>query len=230
LQKKIFKLVTALVLMMSLFSATAYAKGKPGSNTEGTLVALGDSITFGYLLDGTDQREVSHDQAFPSLMASSLKLKLSNLGVVGLRADQLLGLISIEGNEYQTEISNAKYISLYIGANDMKANHHLIVMKIRHLTDAKIVIYNFYNPFHRSTDWLNYHTFELILPGYNEQLEQQGSNYSNVVYADAHGAFSGFYHDYYLIPPNDIHPSVLGHEKLADIGYQLLKERKGKRK
>ncbi|OZM57400.1 hypothetical protein CIB95_08040 [Lottiidibacillus patelloidae] len=253
MQKKIFKLVTALILLMSVFSATTYAKGKPGSGTTGgTLVALGDSITFGYLLDGTEQRDNAHGEAFPSLMASNLNLDLINEGIVGLRSDELLALI-LSDSEYQVKISNAKYISLYIGANDimqdyyftnsktldeafadMKANHHLIVMKIRELTKAKIVIYNFYNPFHRTTDWLNYHTFELILPGYNAELVQQGSNYTNVVYADAHSAFSGWGHDTYLIStethPNDIHPSLKGHNKLAEIGVQALSERKKGRK
>jgi lysophospholipase L1-like esterase len=253
LQKKIFKLVTAFVLIMSLFSATAYAKGKPGSGTtEGPLVALGDSITFGYLLDGTEQRDIVDDQAFPSLMASSLKLKLSNLGIVGLRSDELLVKINDVESGYETEISNAKYISLYIGANDimqdvyfsetktlnqafadMKVNHNLIVEKIREITGAKIVIYNFYNPFHRTTDWLNYHTFELILPGYNAQLEQQGKHYKNVVYADAYSAFSVWDHDTYLIStethPKDIHPSLKGHNKLAEIGVQALIERKKRR-
>lgn len=92
-------------------AATAVAKHEP------SLVALGDSITFGYNLSDTDNNTLPSAFAFPALISKADNLKLSNLGTPGWTSADLLNALS--SPNFQQAIAGANVVVLDIGSNDL---------------------------------------------------------------------------------------------------------------
>lgn len=236
--KKILKLLPLLLVVSLFFSTTGFAKS---DNAKKSLVALGDSIPFGFGL--TDDIDEPSRDAFPYLIGKEADLRVRNLAVPGWTTTDLLNALNTDQKFIQA-VSKADYITLNIGSNDllkplkdayvasggnldaatisnlittqiqpsipaMQQNILSIVGKLTQLNpDAKIVLYNFYNPFLILGETLN-----TLL---NQPLE--GLNSERLVIANA-----------YLIGenplnliPGDIHPSLAGHQMLAQIGLEAL--------
>lgn len=237
-----------MLLVVSLFFTTSgFAKSE---NAKKSLVALGDSIPFGFGL--TDSIDEPSREAFPYLIGKAADLRVRNLAVPGWKTADLLNALNHDQKFIQA-VSKADYITLNIGSNDLlkpikdafvasggnldnetiirlintqivpsipilQQNIVSIVGKINALNpNAKIVLYNFYNPFlflgpSHPINALGDPLIQFI----NQTLE--GLNSPRVVVANA-----------YIIGlnplnllPGDIHPSLAGHELLAIIGLNAL--------
>jgi len=252
-----FKAFLILLVVSLVFSTSAFAKNDNGKNS---LVALGDSIPFGYNLDATNN--YTSKKAFPFLMGKEADLRVNNLGIPGLTTDGMLNLLK-NNQKYRQAVKNADYITLNIGSNDLIAalraayvasggnsglfqyylnlslanstiftNLNATIVEIRKLSDAPIVISNIYNPF-QVTDYELHVLAKNALPKINDNISNLviGANsYSNnVVLADAYAAFGSNQTNYVIA--GDIHPTVAGHVKLAEISLAALGlNKKGKKK
>lgn len=247
-----FKSFLILLVVSLVFSTSAFAKNDNGKNS---LVALGDSIPFGYILDANNNHP-SKD-AFPFLMGKEADLRVNNLGIAGLTTGGMLNLLQ-NNQKYRQAVKHADYITLNIGNNDLLAalraaaavsggnsetfynqliqniqssnvfeNLKATIVEIRKLSDAPIVVFNVYNPF-QVGDPLHYIALT-ALPLINGNIKSfSGAGANNVVLADAYTAFGSNQAKYVIV--GDIHPTVAGHVKLAKIGLQALELKKGKKK
>ncbi|MFC4801251.1 SGNH/GDSL hydrolase family protein [Neobacillus sp. GCM10023253] len=245
--KRILKLLPLLLVVSLFFTTSGFAKSE---NAKKSLVALGDSIPFGFGL--TDSIDEPSREAFPYLIGKAADLRVRNLAVPGWKTADLLNALNHDQKFIQA-VSKADYITLNIGSNDLlkpikdafvasggnldnetiirlintqivpsipilQQNIVSIVGKINALNpNAKIVLYNFYNPFlflgpSHPINALGDPLIQFI----NQTLE--GLNSPRVVVANA-----------YIIGlnplnllPGDIHPSLAGHELLAIIGLNAL--------
>lgn len=251
-----FKAFLILLVVSLVFSTSAFAKNNNGKNS---LVALGDSIPFGYNLDATNNHPSK--KAFPFLMGKEADLRVNNLGIPGLTTDGMLNLLQ-NNQKYRQAVKHADYITLNIGSNDLIAalraasnasggnseyfNYLLIqniqnsnifvklnatIAEIRKLSDAPIVIHNIYNPF-QVTDPFHYialNALPIINGNISNLVGVANNNYHNVVLADTYIAFGSNQANY--VVSGDIHPTVAGHVKLAEISLAALGlNKKGKKK
>ncbi|MDN7247032.1 SGNH/GDSL hydrolase family protein [Planococcus shenhongbingii] len=240
---KLFKIFTAVLIALSLGTPSAFAKSDQGKES---LVALGDSIPFGYNLSQKNNNPAKI--AFPSLLADEADLRVRNLGVPGWQTQDLL--TALETNQkFRQAVSHADYVTVNIGNNDFLdilrtanaesggnpllfrqllaqklsnsdvfANVADIIEEIRTLTDAPIVLYNIYNPF-QVNDPLH-QVADQFLPQINAAFAGIANAYSSGVLADAYSAFGDNQAQYVL--PGDIHPTAAGQQVLAEIGLQAL--------
>ncbi|HJV46213.1 MAG TPA: GDSL-type esterase/lipase family protein [Bacillota bacterium] len=86
-----------------------------GKYKDATLVALGDSITYGLNLEPKNSNPSS--RAFPSLLAADEKYKVVNLGIPGWTTKDLLK--ALETEKFQSAINEARVVTLDIGSNDL---------------------------------------------------------------------------------------------------------------
>lgn len=248
--KKIFALLAALVLVFPIIPSDAGAKGGNGKDS---LVALGDSIPFGYNLENHNHRP-SRD-AFPHLIGEQADLRVRNLGQPGWTTEDLLTALQTD-EKFRQSVRHADYVTISIGNNDLLSefsspddqrvigqllqggltldewtlvhrmlevpallgNLNQIITEIKSLSDAEIVLYNIYNPFFTS-DYERYGIANALLNGINPLIA--GLSDDRVEIADAFTAFSGGNHNDFLIP-GDIHPTFLGQQELAEIGFEAL--------
>jgi lysophospholipase L1-like esterase len=235
--KKLLNLFFVVLLLSMVFSNAVFAKSKH------SLVALGDSITFGWNLSPTNDRP--SDKAFPSLIAED-DYQVSNLAVGGATSGDLLALLKTES--YRDALTRADVITLEIGSNDFlqgagsiieklkyipgytpttadmqliglityqyKMNMAAIINEIRSVTKAPIILYNIYNPF----NGIDLQASALLAPA-NMFIKSIDSDPSIVV-ADAFSAFAGKQN--VLILPNDVHPNIYGQKVLANLGLEAL--------
>lgn len=230
-KKKVMAALSAAALAGSLFSTAAYAKDDEG---KGSLVALGDSITYGYNLSNNNNH-VSK-KAFPFIIGEKEELRVRDLGVPGWTTVQLLTALQTD-EKFQESVKHAKLITLDIGSNDLLQafaagnltngqvasilyNLQDIIVKVRSLSNAPIVVYNIYNPF-QVTDY-RHAMGDFLLPGINAQILGLVASFhdSKIVIADAYDAI-GQNQDIY-VRANDIHPTVLGQQMLAKAGLEAL--------
>ncbi|QBP43115.1 SGNH/GDSL hydrolase family protein [Paenisporosarcina antarctica] len=251
-----FKAFLILLVISLVFSTSAFAKNDNGKNS---LVALGDSIPFGYNLDANNNHPSK--KAFPFLMGKEADLRVNNLGIPGLTTDGMLNLLQTN-QKYRQAVKHADYITLNIGSNDLIAalraaaaasggdteyfkfllmqnieNSNIVgklkltIAEIRKLSAAPIVIHNIYNPFQEPEYELQFLATKL-LPDINKIFLGLVYANENVVLADAYTAFGSNQAKYVIA--GDIHPTVAGHEKLAGISLAALglnkKEKQQKKK
>ncbi|WP_240611974.1 SGNH/GDSL hydrolase family protein [Planococcus halotolerans] len=236
---KAAKSLAVILLATSIISPAASAKSDQAKES---LVALGDSIPFGYNLGQTNQNPSK--AAYPYLIGAEEDLRVRNLGIPGWQSEQLLGALEDE-QKYRQAISHADYVVITIGNNDLLqilreageesggnqaqfqqllvqklqaddvfANIAAAIAETRSLTDAPIVLYNVYNPF-QLTDQLHY-VADAILPGINQTFAALAASSENVYLADAYTAFGDNQAAYVI--QGDIHPTAAGQQVLADIG------------
>jgi lysophospholipase L1-like esterase len=236
MRKKFVPLLAALMLLSSLFAATAAAKSDQAKES---LVALGDSIAFGYNL-GVNNQHPSHE-AFPFIMGADADMRVRDLGIPGWTSDQLLSALKSD-EKFREAVRHADVVTLDIGNNDllqalkvsqgnpaiiqaytgkMLQNLSAILTEVQSLTDAKIVVYNVYNAFQVSDPL---HSLSLyLLPQINAGIQAViygVALHGTVVLADANTAF-GEQQDLY-VRQGDIHPTVEGQKVLAEIGLSAL--------
>jgi lysophospholipase L1-like esterase len=105
-----------MLLAVFLFSGTIFlpsvsAKSEPSKKS---LVALGDSISFGYNLGNNHHPSQA---AFPFVMGKETKMRVRNLGVPGWGTDQLLTAIQ-QDEKVRQAVRHADVVTLEIGSTD----------------------------------------------------------------------------------------------------------------
>lgn len=233
MRKGLMTILAAFMLLGSVFTPVATAKNE---NAKQSLVALGDSITFGYNL-GNNQHP-SKD-AFPAIMGKEADMRVRNLGMSGWGTEQLLTALKHD-EKFRQAVRHADVVTLEIGSTDflqgllasngdpevlqgfidtMLQNLDAIISEIQSLTNAKIIVYNIFNPF--QVNQPVHGLVDYLLPPVNSGIEDVvQSSGGNIAYADADGAF-GDDQAIYVIQ-GDNHPTALGHEVLAEIGLETL--------
>jgi lysophospholipase L1-like esterase len=163
-----------MLVLSTLFTSFAFADEKLDKPN---LVALGDSITFGWNLDDTLGNTKKSANAFPNLIAGGA-FNVTNISGGGWTSKNILDEVTNPANA--TAIQNANVFTLDIGSNDLMQaiglgeiikngtpvnpaellpkvqaasvqlgkNLQAIFTKVRSLnTTAPIILYNLYNPF-----------------------------------------------------------------------------------
>ncbi|WP_216830549.1 SGNH/GDSL hydrolase family protein [Alkalihalobacterium elongatum] len=239
--KRLVLLLITLLLASTLFSSFALAN----EPTRPSLVALGDSITYGYGLGNPGS------EAFPYLIGED-QLNVTNLGVPGATSADLLEALQTQPSFIQA-VQNANVITLNIGSNDLlqasnfaglvtdptsfdpetltmnvalaigalNSNLQTIISTIRQQTQAPIILYTLYNPIPLENP---------IGPGFYALAEEMIFNTNNVIkligsrshsfIADAYSPYTNQQLNYLL--PYDVHPNPAGHQVLANLANQLL--------
>ena len=240
---KLFNIFVAVLIALSLGTPSAFADNNHGKES---LVALGDSIPYGYNLGQTNESPAKI--AFPFLIGDDADLRVRNLGVPGWQTQDLLAALKTNKN-FRKAVHHSDYVTLNIGSNDfleiLRSAHaesggnsellrklieqklassnafdnlSKIIQEIGSLTDAPIVLYNIYNPFQLNDP------FHLVadhyLPQINAVYAEIAHVYYNVELADAYSAFGDNQAEYVI--PQDVHPTAAGQEVLAEIGLAAL--------
>ncbi|EPZ45136.1 SGNH/GDSL hydrolase family protein [Alicyclobacillus acidoterrestris] len=112
----VVKTAVAVVLATSGVTTAAVASQKAPAS-KGTLVALGDSITFGYNLADTAGNSVASKSAYPALMAKAEGFRVSDLGVPGWTSTDLLA--ALDTPSFSRAVRGASVLTLDIGSNDL---------------------------------------------------------------------------------------------------------------
>ncbi|MDN7228178.1 GDSL-type esterase/lipase family protein [Planococcus sp. N064] len=207
-----------------------------------TLVALGDSITYGANLEDSGQ------SAYPYLIGKDAGFEVQNLAVSGWQTAQVTAALR-EDEDYRQKVQDADVIAMTIGSNDLLEILRLaetsgagdpqqmgeilrqelsnsivfdkiggLIEEIQSLTDAQILLYNIYNPFPFTNPI--YQIGEALLPQVNATFQEVAEGYENVYLVDAYSAFNGKQEDYII--PGDIHPTEEGQAVLAEIGLEAI--------
>lgn len=243
--KRLPILLAMLLALSTFFSSFALAEETSKPN----LVALGDSITFGWNLDGPENKTPSQ-KAFPYLIWEGA-FNVTNISGGGWTSAYLKNEIMKPAN--LEAIKNADVITLDIGNNDflqndaikaliadptkpvdpvafgklingisteMFANIGQIITVVKAQNpDVDLIIYNIYNPFSGPLGGL-YPLGEQFLPMVNPGFQQIALT-ANAFLADAYSAFKGNQADY-LRPGGDVHPNELGQSVLAGLASDIL--------
>lgn len=207
----------------------------------GTLVALGDSITYGYNLGNNKHPS---PKAFPYLIGKQLNLHVSDLGVPGWTSAQLLHAVK-DNSSMRDSIQSAKMITVDIGSNDllrtafkneqtlnqsidvarmkpklllsvatMKRHVNKILSQIHRLNaSAVVVVYNLYDPISPKEQTLHA-LAEYTIQAANLAIAQAAVAHKDPV-ADAYDALHQYSVD---VLAGGVHPTVTGQKLLATQG------------
>lgn len=240
-KKKVATILATAALIGSLLSTSAFAAETHESHRnhgKGTLVGLGDSISFGYNLGKTNDHPSK--LAFPYLIGLAAKEKVKDLAVPSMTSTDLLKPLNTNVS-FQKAVKHADKVTIETGSMDLlnlvkatngnltqqqvyaaagiiQENLKAIIAKVRCLSPhADIVVYNIYNPF-QENDPLHRLGAE-FLPGVNAVIAQTVASFHNnhILVANAYDTFNG--NEAKFIRPNDVHPTVAGQKKLAEIGF-----------
>lgn len=245
--RKWLKSILVVLTISLLFSTTSFAKS---DHAKKSLVALGDSIPYGYNL-GTTNDHPSR-LAYPYIMGNKADLRVRDLAVPGWTTENLLNAVEFN-QKYKQAIRHADYITISIGNNDLLqalqksggnslvlqtelaktvpllfANLQNTVYQIRSLTDAPIVIYNIYNPF-QSNDPLNGLASYLLNNPDPRQMDINDLYSINALVMNntlgnvyLADAYTAFGNSGKYVRVGDIHPTAEGQVVLANIGLEAL--------
>ena len=243
---KLIRIFIVLMMALSVPMSTAFAHNDHDDRGKDSVVALGDSVPFGYSPYSNNERPAKY--AYPYLIGDKADLKVTNLAVPGWQTDDLLAALETN-KKFRKAVKRADYVTVQIGGNDFlevlraayaesQGNNELfhkllqqklassdafadlsqIIGEIRSLTNAKIVLYNLYNPFQVNDPF--HHVANLYLPQLNAVYKGLADSDKNVKLADTYNAFGDNQAKYVF--PGDIHPTKAGHVKLAKIGLRAL--------
>ncbi|RNF38851.1 SGNH/GDSL hydrolase family protein [Planococcus salinus] len=209
---------------------------------QGTLVALGDSITYGANLADSGR------SAYPYLIGEDAGFEVHNLAVSGWQTEHVMEALR-EDEEHRQKVEGADVIAMTIGGNDLLEilrmvetasagdpermqeilNQELgsntffnelgeLIEEIQSLTDAQILLYTIYNPFPPHS--YMHQIGEAFLPEVNAAFGEVAESYENVYLADAYSAYRDKQEDYIIA--GDIHPTEKGQAVLAEIGLEAI--------
>ncbi len=114
--KRTMVLILAVMLIGFETVAPAYASGLSTTSAE-PLVALGDSVTFGFNMADTNENSIPSRLAFPGLIGQSDGFSVSNLGVPGWETDDLLH--ALQTPDFVRALYSASVVTLDVGINDL---------------------------------------------------------------------------------------------------------------
>ncbi|MFP7299196.1 GDSL-type esterase/lipase family protein [Neobacillus niacini] len=112
--KRLSVLLTLMLAFSTFFTSFAFAEeniDKPN------LVALGDSITYGWNLDDTNGNTQKSLKAFPNLIIAEGYFNVTNISGGGWTSSHILTQVNDPANE--AAIQNADVFTLDIGSNDI---------------------------------------------------------------------------------------------------------------
>jgi len=234
-----------MLALNSFFSSFVFAE----NNVKPNIVSLGDSITYGWNLEGDNSHQSL--KAFPYLIGNGKYDVAKNISGGGWTSGQLL--TEINKPENLEAIKNADVITLDIGSNDFLQDPNIqeirknptapidpvvfngiiqgisgklftnlgtIIATVKGQNpNAYLIVYNIYNPF---TDTLTalYPIGELFLPSVNQGIQFVAAQ-SGALSADAYSAFKGKQTDY-IFHGGDVHPNETGQQVLAELSTTLL--------
>ncbi|MFJ5714276.1 GDSL-type esterase/lipase family protein [Neobacillus sp. NPDC093127] len=242
-----FSLLFVLMLALStFFSSFAFAE----NNVKPNLVALGDSITFGWNLENNGNREPS-PKAFPYLIGNGNYDVAKNISGGGWTTANLL--TEINKPENLEAIKNADIITLDIGSNDFLQNDAIKALRANPSTPIDPIAFGkiiqeisgnlfknlgaiigtikaqnddaqiiIYNIYNPFSDTLAalYPLGEQFLPGVNAGFQGVAAQ-SNLLLADAYSSYKGKQAEL-ILPNGDVHPNVEGQKVLASLSTNLL--------
>ncbi|MCT8137661.1 hypothetical protein H1D32_07775 [Anaerobacillus sp. CMMVII] len=245
--KRIVHLFLIMVLISSMFASMVSANE---DLEKLSLVALGDSITFGHNLANPAS------EAFPNYIGQGL-FDVTNLAYPGWTSSQLLEAL-LSNPAYTSSLKEADLITLNIGNNDLlqatefgkivtgqkelnpvelaqavelasvqiAQNLEQIFGIIRSQSEAPILFYNIYNPTvpgPTEFEQTFYYLAGQMAQLVNEEvIHKFHSPDYGIFVLDAFSAYEGKQAQYLL--PQDIHPNLEGHYVLADLANALLAE------
>lgn len=111
---------------------TASAPQRAMRSNHGRLVAIGDSITFGYNLGNN---AAPSPRAFPALVSNQLHWQAVNLGVPGWTSRDVLQHLGT--SRFKTALSQANLVVLDIGSNDLLQAAQPLLLRYRASINAK---------------------------------------------------------------------------------------------
>ncbi|MEH7076890.1 GDSL-type esterase/lipase family protein [Neobacillus drentensis] len=243
--KRFSVLFILMLALHSLFSSFVFAE----NNVKPNIVSLGDSITYGWNLEGDNSHQSL--KAFPYLIGNGKYDVAKNISGGGWTSGQLLTEISKPEN--LEAIKNADVITLDIGSNDFLQDPNIQTLRNNPTTpidpvvfkgiiqgisnqlftnlttiiatikaqnpDAYLIVYNIYNPFTDSLASL-YPIGELFLPSVNLGIQNVAAQSGSLI-ADAYTAFKGNQTEY-IFHGGDVHPNETGQQVLAELSTSLL--------
>ncbi|MFA8438408.1 immunoglobulin-like domain-containing protein [Pueribacillus sp. YX66] len=232
--RSIYSLLFSFILILSIFSSHAFAE-RPTLQ----YVALGDSLAAGFL----NSQELG--DGYPVYIAEGIEeetpyyVNLINYGVGGYTTVHLLE--QLERSDVQQDLSNADFITIDIGANDIlwkigtdfdlsdpeelnriiqevneaistvKTNVTEILSQIKQLNPEAPI---FFMGYYNALPYLDgQEMIELMISILNSALQDASEE---TIFVPTFDAFNGK-HDIYLPNPNDIHPTKEGYEVIASL-------------
>ena len=106
---KRFSIILVFMLLLNMFASSfVFAKTASAPKSKLNIVALGDSITFGYPPPSTT--------AFPDLISGARNVV--KFGGSGVTSSELLELINSDPKEFKKALKKADAITINIGSND----------------------------------------------------------------------------------------------------------------
>lgn len=209
-----------------------------------TLVALGDSITYGFGLPGAVGSQPSPD-AYPLLVANHEHWLVKDLGVTGWSSADLLNALAT--SKFKQALHTANLVTIDIGSNDLlQASYNLlsqnatvppknavttsallkqalagytqrlpkIIAAVKAQTDAPIILVNLYDPF---PDGSSLHDVAEQVIGAANQILWATAAENAIPVADAHALFNHQQATYVRLDNIDIHPTLQGQSALAAL-------------
>lgn len=251
-QFKGVKLITAAALLTGLAASPAAFAATTANSSANELVALGDSITFGYNLGNN---KAPYPGAFPYVLGQAEGISSSSVndqGVPGWTSTQLLN--ALKSGQYTASLQQAKLVTIDIGSNDLlhAAGHLLLeaqlgqpvvpklqdqlaleqglksiqsnlpqILKLvqQQAPNARIVLYNLYNPFPSNTSLGA--VAETMISLANHIIAETAAE-AGVPVAHAHAAFAGNQTTDVRLTENDVHPTIAGQNALAVAAESAL--------
>ena len=106
---KRFSIILVFMLLLNMLASSfVFAKTAPAPKSKLNIVALGDSITFGYPPPSTT--------AFPDLISGAKSVV--KFGGSGATSSELLAVINSDPKEFKAALKRADAITINIGSND----------------------------------------------------------------------------------------------------------------
>ncbi|UOR10942.1 SGNH/GDSL hydrolase family protein [Halobacillus amylolyticus] len=235
------RIITTLLCVSLFFIGSLLAPQPIHARESEQLVAIGDSIPYGYNL--TKDNTLPSGGAFPYIIGNEADLEVTNLGVPGLTSAELLAAVR-SNDKFRSTLKDADYVVVNIGGNDLlnllKENKGLkginmeevalvvrdlifnvysTIIELERLTQGEILVYNIYNPYPEAGDKLDT-PLSYINTQYSSLIELL-SHFTNVKLVNAYQSFRG--HPEYIIK-GDVHPTRQGQNVLARLGLKHIKD------
>ncbi|SEM93959.1 Lysophospholipase L1 [Mesobacillus persicus] len=241
---KRYSIVFVVTLLFSTFFSGFAAANGNDVNQKPNLLALGDSITYGsglqnpgseafpYLI-GNGSLEVTNLGVHGWNSTQLLEAVKSNPNFTGALAEAEIVTLNIGSNDLLQAVGLQEALAtrtfevtpevqqkVEAAVGQLGVNLRSIIEEIRAQSPTvPIVLYNLYNPLSPNVD----DPFLMNIFLYGDQIVQQVNSQviglfqaaPGVVLANAYNAFAGQQASYIL--PNDIHPTVAGHQALASL-------------
>jgi len=237
----------ALSTVLTLSTGAAMADTQPGVKDHKQLVALGDSISYGYNLGPNNDKPSQH--SFPYFIGRMQHAEVQDLAVPGATSVDLLN--SLQSQQVQAALRHSDIVTIDIGSNDLLSiasrdgfftnppssltveeqaqfasaiqqfskNFPAILQTVHTLApSAHIVLYNLYDPFSMRQQTL--HTLAEQMIGEENQIIGAVAGQANLPVVNAYGLFNN--HQEILVRTNDVHPTILGQDVLAIGGEAVL--------